>query len=1360
LEFLLIHEIIIFHHFTLYPVGYPERGVSMKSRYGERDYGFGATMLTLRSEIGLTQAELAHRVGVSRRAVGEWEAGSSYPKAEHLKVVIALAVKSRAFSSGNVAEEIRALWKAARQKVLLDELWLSALLSERDLLHGQAPWSLPHIQPSLAETMTVGTVPWVMARSAPGPRVDWGDVLAVPAFYGRQQELTLLSQWLVRERCRVVSILGMGGIGKSALAVSLMYQLSPHFEVVIFRSLRDAPPCAELLDECLQVLSPQSLRQAPAPGRAGQTQGTALTEGRISLLLSLLRKVRALIVLDNLESLMEPEDVKGHLRPGYEGYGQLLRQVAETQHRSCLLLTSREKYAELRPLESKQSPVRSLRLAGLDIDACKQIFVEKDVVGTAPEQEKLFAIYGGNPLALKIVAETIIDLFGGEIGPLLSGETAIFGSITDLLDEQFARLSALERSLLYWLAIVRESVTLEELLAMLAFPLSRIRVLEALDSLSRRSLIERGERQGCYTLQSVVLEYTTATLIVEASREIQRGHLTLLIQHNFSQATAREYVRQAQERLLITPLLADLQHAYLGWASRVMRDSNPVEEQLLSLLDQLREASDHSHGYGPANLITLLRVQRGHLSCLDLSCLFIRGVYLQGIEMHGTSLAGARISGCVLTEAINATWPVAISPDGKWWAAASLQGKVCIWEGVQSQTLCLIWQAHVEAVWTLAFSPDGRALATGGYDSVKLWDVGTTAMDHPYKGSPRGTLLWTGRQDYPRTLAFCRHRNLLASGGGDATVRLWDIGSHGACPRGTNVQTLTHSSQVYAVAFSPDGHLLASGCVDGKMRLWERQQTEPPTYIEILSTQTSWVTDLAFAPDGRTLVSAHWDRTVKLWEVGSLHLLDTLTELQGRRLAWSPDGRTLACCGGDKMIWLWDVAQGRCSAVLLGHTGEVYRLAFAPDSSLLLSGSADSTLRVWNVQNGQCLRVIVGYAVSLNDLGWSPDGTHLVSGGSDALVTIWDVHGEVPLQVLRDHTWIVLGVGWSPDGKFVVSGGWDTTLRLWDATSGVCVHRFEGPPAIVLCMAWSPDGTLLACGTYQQGVQVWDMTTRSLRWVGQPYQTMFIGLAWSPDGKRLAAGNDDGSVYLWEVADGTGQEQGTVPTRLSGHHGSVNRVVWSPDGKQLASGSSRGELFVWDVQSREGSGRGQAPPLQSLPVQTFGEHSGVIHALAWSHCQTGTVGIVQTCGTVGADWDKPSPVPRADPDPIPTAPTRSYSPYGEWLISGDSDGLLRWWDVQSGECVCMHKAHQAMIRSLRVSPDGRWLGSCGDDGAIRIWDLYSEGQEQGTAPPLVRTLRHNRPYERLNITGIEGLNEAQKSSLQALGAVDETATSL
>src|SRR5438045_6575505 len=100
-------------------IGPRERTMSMTASYRERDYTFGQIMLTLRTEMNLTQEGLSNLLGVSRRAVGEWEAGNSYPKAEHLKELITLAVKSQAFCEGSIAQEIRALWKAARQKVLI-----------------------------------------------------------------------------------------------------------------------------------------------------------------------------------------------------------------------------------------------------------------------------------------------------------------------------------------------------------------------------------------------------------------------------------------------------------------------------------------------------------------------------------------------------------------------------------------------------------------------------------------------------------------------------------------------------------------------------------------------------------------------------------------------------------------------------------------------------------------------------------------------------------------------------------------------------------------------------------------------------------------------------------------------------------------------------------------------------------------------------------------------------------------------------------------------------------------------------------------------------------------------------------------
>ena len=321
---------------------------------------FGQQILVLRTASNLTQSGLAELLGVSRQAVVGWEAGSSRPSPQHLKHFIELCLQHNAFHSGQEAAEIRALWQNSRVRVPLDETWLTRLL-EKQPESPPAPTPLPHAPGAGA------------APLQPGPLVDWGDAPEGPSFYGRESELALLTDWLLEQHCRVVSILGMGGIGKSALAVTLMHRVADQFDAVIWRSLRDAPPCEPLLDEMLRILAGEPL-----------TIVLDSLERRLTLLFEYLRTRRVLLVLDNLESVMEEAEGSGRMLPGYEGYGRLLRRAAETKHNSCLLLTSREKPMELAPLEGNRTPVRSLHLGQLDAERVQSCCLqEKEVTGSA-----------------------------------------------------------------------------------------------------------------------------------------------------------------------------------------------------------------------------------------------------------------------------------------------------------------------------------------------------------------------------------------------------------------------------------------------------------------------------------------------------------------------------------------------------------------------------------------------------------------------------------------------------------------------------------------------------------------------------------------------------------------------------------------------------------------------------------------------------------------------------------------------------------------------------------------------------------------------------------------------------------------
>ncbi len=339
------------------------------------------------------------------------------------------------------------------------------------------------------------------------PHVDWGGAPDVSQFYGRLSELTLLEAWIGRERCRVVNITGMPGIGKTGLAVTLLEEMQPSFDCIVWRSLRSAPLPSEYLQGVLAFLT-------------GALPRSDNVFELTSILIENLQAHRCALVLDGTEAILQPGKRAGRYCEGYEGYGQLLRRIAETPHQSCSIVTGREQLRDFDLIEG--SRVQTLELHGLDLAAVKQLFQDRgEIAGTEGDWEHLTAHYGGNPSALKVVATTVRDFCDRDLSVLLamlSDQYWVMDGIRDLLDPVFDRLSEEEQRVLFWLTawlkaegcIPPIAALKPELLPLPSLP----DFLGVLDSLRRRSLLERIP-QG-FTMVPFVAEYVEDRLLASA----------------------------------------------------------------------------------------------------------------------------------------------------------------------------------------------------------------------------------------------------------------------------------------------------------------------------------------------------------------------------------------------------------------------------------------------------------------------------------------------------------------------------------------------------------------------------------------------------------------------------------------------------------------------------------------------------------------------------------------------------------------------------------------------------------------------------------------------------------------------------
>jgi WD40 repeat protein/DNA-binding XRE family transcriptional regulator len=1081
----------------------------------------GELLKRYRQEADLTQKELAEMMGYHNSVVSRVERGDQEPTLDYLETfgkVMCLAEGSR-----------QEIWATYQQRL---------------------------------------TVP----PAAPAWRQDWGEAPDVSVFYGRRNELTDLARWIVTDHCRLVAVLGMGGIGKTTLVTRLAYDLADTFDYLIWRSLRNAPPVEDVLAEAIKFCSGQPETDLPGD-----------IEGRITLLIEQLRRHRCLLILDNAETIMQEGGRAGQCREGYEGYGRLWRRVGETAHPSCLLVTSREKPRELVLLTEAGGPVRSLALKGLGENDSRALLQGRTLAGDDTAWLALTQRYAGNPYALRQISATIQDLYSGDIALFLAEITAtMFGDIRYLLEQQFSRLSGLEQEVMYWLAIEREPVTLLELRPNLAQPVRPDELLEALESLQQRSLIEQSA--GRFTLQNVTTEYVINRLIERVSEELITKRLHLFNQYALIKAQAKEYVRQGQERLILKPVVERLL-ALFG--------EKGLEERLRELLALQREQSPRKPGYAAGNILNMLLYLEYDLTGYDFSDLVVWQTYLRNANLHRLNFTHADLTNSAFAETFGSTLSVEFSPDGSLVAVAANDRQIHLWQVADTKKLATC-TGHVDWVWAVAFSPDGTMLASGSADrTVKLWRlcngncrqslVGHTSRVLAVAWDPEGRILASGSDDQTvrlweaesgqctqilgghtapvRAVLFAPASKLLATAGDDQTIRLWDTSSN-QCLK----ILVGHHAPLRSLAFSRDGRYLASGGNDLTLHIWEVETGE---IIQSLTGHTAPVRAVRFSPAASSgtdlLASGSSDATIRLWWAQSGHCFKTLRGHTNwvRAIAFSPDGKTLVSGSEDQTVRFWEVQTGQCSKTLRGHANWVRAVAFSPNGKILAAGNENHTVQLWQVETGQCLQTLSGHTSRVRSVVFSANGDTLVSGSDDRTVRLWNIHTGKSYKTMQEHTNRVRSVAFSQDGRKFASVSSDRTIRLWDVITAECLNTMTGHTGEIRTVSFSPDGTILVSGSEDQSLRIWTVETGTCLKQLSGHTGWIRSAGFSPDGAMLASASDDHTVRLWQI------ETGTCLKILAGHAGPVWSVGFSLDGAWIASGSVDHTVLLWEVSTGE-----------------------------------------------------------------------------------------------------------------------------------------------------------------------------------------------
>ena len=1048
------------------------------------------------------------------------------------------------------------------------------------------------------------------APIAGNPQIDWGDHQETAGFVHRQAELDKLHQWIVENSLPLITISGIAGIGKSALAAKFTEQSTDHFEQLIWRSLKPPHKFIDLITE-LQT----ALNILP------KADNSSIQE-KMSALLNYFGQHRCLIILDGLEITHSPTSQLGNEKQHTAELKDFFQSLFLKKHRSTILITSRQPLdiPGLQTLGADQSP--TLQLASFSEDSVQELLgLRGDFTGEDNDWKLLTEQYGGNPLALQIVSTNILDYFEGNVTEFISEGQVVFQGLSAFLEQQWAALSSSEQWLMFYLAMRHAPVGFKEIKSDALESSLQRRLTEVLSSLVRRSLILK--RNNHFSLQTAISEYAIFHLVETLAQEITTQQFKLIGQLPLRKISSPAYLQNWQKQIISSPILEAV-------ASQL--PSNITTPNYLKTL--ITSCKQNPPDYTPGNLVNLFIETGTPISDIDLSDLPLWEVNFASLPIHQATLQNSDLSRTQFSHAFSGVTATAFSPNSDRFVTGHADGMIYLWDskGRQIQSL----SGHTGWIWDVCWTPNGEFIVSVSEDhSLRVWSQATG--DLRYQLDEHTERIWR---------VICPSNTLAISSSSDRTIKIWDIskgiclntleghegditalslGADGEFYSGSVDRTLKfwsylsgeclHSWQsshgIWAIAYCPRTQQVFTGGDKGVIHRWEQQEENP---VQTFQHNKTRIWTLALSPDFQYLVAGGEDNQLLRWNLKLGQIDRCIPGFEGRiwALDFNPSGEVVITASEDNKVHLWDIQQSHpvltlssysnwaCDVLFLprpsetspiqcvsvhedghihhwnidktnakpniqGHQRSIWAIASHPQGTHIVTASEDQTLRIWNQNTGQCDHILRGHQRPIWAVDWSQDGEIIVSGSGDRSVKVWDAQSGDGLSTCNGHHSRIWSVSISPDSQLIASGSGDRTVKLWDRQTGECTQTLTEHTSQILSVKFHPshNGQLAAAGG--NGLcQIWNLDNGKHRSISISTK-MIWSLDWSHDGELIALGGDDGSIHVWNEL----LQEWT--TQITSSAGCIWSLAFHPDGKQICSASQDGTLRLWDIQTGKNS---------------------------------------------------------------------------------------------------------------------------------------------------------------------------------------------